>query len=127
MAIRDFVDGVGDFAGEVAGTVSNLAHSCRGKMIREKPYVEDSSESNVSASEESKLAPVDPTFGCDAALKTFYEGKDSNPNYFDWVDSPPKQVSKKVARANDRVALKVYKIKDLEVLQVSDQMSSIAN
>ena len=115
MGIRDLADGLGDFAGDVADHMSDLAHSCKGKIIKEKPYVEDSSDDmSVTDLKRSKAAPVDPTFGCDAALKTFYEGKNSNANYYDWVDSPPKRVSKKTARANDRVAVKVYKIKDLE-------------
>lgn len=108
MAIRDIAEGL-------ANSMSGLAHTCKGKIIREKPYVEDySTDSSSSVVKSGKLASVDPTFGCDASLKTFYEGKNSNANYFDWVDSPPKQVSKKVAKANDRVAIKVYKIKDLE-------------
>ena len=115
MGIRNVAESLGDLAGGVADTMSDLAHSCKGRIIREKPYVEDSSdESSAIDLKGSKPAPVDPTFGCDAAIRTFYEGKNSNANYYDWVDSPPKQVSKKVARANDRVAVKVYKIKDLE-------------
>jgi hypothetical protein len=49
-----------------------------------------------------KLAPKDPTFGVDAVLKTFYEGKNSNANYFDWVETPPKQMSKRAAMKQDR-------------------------
>jgi hypothetical protein len=61
-----------------------------------------------------KLAPKDPTFGVDAVLKTFFEGKNSTANHFEWVETPPKQMSKKAARAQDRVAIKVYKVKDME-------------
>lgn len=47
-----------------------------------------------------------------ASIKTFYQGKKSCVPYYDWVDSPPKQLSKKVVKSHDRVAIKVFKIKD---------------
>ena len=56
----------------------------------------------------------DPGFGSTPSVKTFFEGRDSNDNCIDWVDYPPKQMSKSAARAQDRVAIKVYKIKDKE-------------
>jgi hypothetical protein len=111
----------GDIVDDIGSGVAGLARSCKSKIVREKTYIEDytSDSSDAEPAKASKLAPSDPTFGCDASFKTFYEGKNSNANYFDWVDTPPKQVSKKVARANDRVAIKVYKIKDLEKAVVS--------
>jgi hypothetical protein len=54
----------------------------------------------------------DADFGTAAIIKTLYEGKNSGNGHFDWVDSPPKQLNKKVAKAHNRVAIKVYKIKD---------------
>src|SRR5580700_3791610 len=54
----------------------------------------------------------DPTFGTNAIVKTFYEGPNSGCGYFNWVETPPKQLKKKVALAYDRVAIKVYKVKD---------------
>ncbi|CAM1507520.1 Fc.00g071610.m01.CDS01 [Cosmosporella sp. VM-42] len=54
----------------------------------------------------------DPTFGADTTVKTLYEGRNSSPSHYEWVDYPPKQLSKSAARAQDRVAIKVYKIKD---------------
>jgi len=56
------------------------------------------------------------TLGVDATVKTLYEGKNSNPgnNCFEWVDYPPKQISKSVAKAQERPAIKVFKIKDRE-------------
>lgn len=56
----------------------------------------------------------DPGFGSDATVKTMYEGRNSNSVNFDWVDYPPKQISKSAARAQDRVAIKAFKIKDRE-------------
>jgi hypothetical protein len=56
----------------------------------------------------------DPGFGSEATIKTMYEGKNSTSAYFEWVDYPPKQLSKSAARAQDRVAIKVFKCKDRE-------------
>ena len=53
------------------------------------------------------------TFGTNPVIKTFYEGKSNGCN-INWVETPPKQLNKKVSRAYDRVAIKVYKIKDPE-------------
>lgn len=53
-----------------------------------------------------------PTMGCDAVIKNFYEGRDSHGTTYYWVDYPPKQLSKSVAKANDRVSIRVFKIKD---------------
>lgn len=61
----------------------------------------------------------DSTFGTDPVVKTFYEGKNSNANYYDWTEKPPRQVSKKLAKANDGVAIKVFKVKDLDKPVVS--------
>ncbi|KAM0464905.1 hypothetical protein ACHAPV_001896 [Trichoderma viride] len=46
----------------------------------------------------------DPNFGASPIIKTLY---DKNT-----VDYPPKQMSKSAARAQDRVAIKVYKVRD---------------
>ncbi|KAJ4257357.1 hypothetical protein NW762_008475 [Fusarium torreyae] len=72
----------------------------------EKEYEEETPE---------EVNNKDPTFGADTVIQTLYEGKNSSPtrNDWDWQDFPPKQVSKSVAKARDRVAIKVYKIKDL--------------
>ncbi|KAI3539715.1 ATPase [Colletotrichum filicis] len=59
-------------------------------------------------------SPKNPIFGIDATVKTYYEGKNSCNGIYDWVDFPPKQMSKKVAESQDRPAIKVYKIKDIE-------------
>ncbi|KAF2177318.1 P-loop containing nucleoside triphosphate hydrolase protein [Zopfia rhizophila CBS 207.26] len=52
------------------------------------------------------------TLGADVVTKTFYEGKNSDNTFFNWVDYPPRQISKSAAKAQDRVAIKVYKVKD---------------
>ena len=56
----------------------------------------------------------DPSFGTSPIVKTLYEGKGSQPGDYNWVETPPKQLKEKAARAYDRVAIKLYKIKDSE-------------
>lgn len=53
----------------------------------------------------------------------FYEGKNSSASHLDWTETPSKQLSKKVARANDRLAMKVYKIKDIEKPVINGKFS----
>ncbi|KAM5354481.1 hypothetical protein ACJ41O_001128 [Fusarium nematophilum] len=95
---------------------SDLIWKWRCKMTRRKdspldePIDKDYDGGDV---EEEAVAPKDPTFGADSVIKTLYEGRNSTPGDYEWVDYPPKQISKAVARAQDRVAIKVYKIKDL--------------
>jgi hypothetical protein len=60
----------------------------------------------------ARVIPNDPDFGASPTLKTFYEGKNSCAPQYDWVDSPPKQLSKKAAKSHDRVAIKIFKVKD---------------
>jgi hypothetical protein len=61
----------------------------------------------------------DLNFGTSAVLKTFYEGKNSRGSHYDWVETPPKQLNKKIAKAYDRVAIKIYKVKDSEQPTIS--------
>jgi hypothetical protein len=61
----------------------------------------------------------DPDFGTSTAIKTFYEGKNSRSGHYDWVETPPKQLAVKVAKANNRVAIKIFKIKDHEQPTIS--------
>ncbi|KAK5651959.1 hypothetical protein OQA88_11501 [Cercophora sp. LCS_1] len=52
--------------------------------------------------------------GTSLAVKTLYEGPGSNDGHYHWVDYPPKQISNRVAKAQNRVAIKVFKIKDTD-------------
>ncbi len=61
--------------------------------------------------------------GASASVKTLYEGPGSHDDKYDWVDYPPRQLSKSAAKAQDRVAIKVYKIKDLEKPVISGRFS----
>jgi hypothetical protein len=53
----------------------------------------------------------------------FYEGKNSNAGYYDWTETPPKQLSKRIAKANDRVSIKIYKVKDTSKPVVNGRFS----
>jgi hypothetical protein len=61
-------------------------------------------------------ASKDPTLGVQLRVKTFYEGRRSDPSShsFDWQDYPPKQVSAAAAKNISAFAIKVYKVKDRE-------------
>jgi hypothetical protein len=61
----------------------------------------------------------EPEVGSEPIVKIFYEGKGSRDGYINWVEIPPKQMSKRTAWRYDRVAIKVYKIKDFEKAPVS--------
>ncbi|KAF2670112.1 P-loop containing nucleoside triphosphate hydrolase protein [Microthyrium microscopicum] len=50
--------------------------------------------------------------GADPIVKTYYEGPKSREDYYDWSEAPPKQLSKKAALKADRIAVKLYKVKD---------------
>ncbi|EEH50656.2 uncharacterized protein PADG_06735 [Paracoccidioides brasiliensis Pb18] len=62
--------------------------------------------------------------GLDAVVKTLYEGKNGREGFYDWQDYPPRQqMSKKAAKENDRVAIVVYKVKDLSKPVISGRFS----
>ncbi|KAK0752558.1 P-loop containing nucleoside triphosphate hydrolase protein [Schizothecium vesticola] len=61
--------------------------------------------------------------GSSLAIKTLYEGPNSHDGCFEWVDYPPKQLSKSVAKAHDRVAIRVFKIKDKDKPVISGRHS----
>lgn len=61
----------------------------------------------------------DPEFGTSASVKVFYEGKNTGRGGINWVETPPKQLNEKVARANNRVAIKIFKLKDHEQPTIS--------
>ncbi|KAK3988891.1 ATP-dependent zinc metalloprotease YME1L1 [Cladorrhinum sp. PSN332] len=61
--------------------------------------------------------------GNNVSIKTLYEGPDSHGDRFDWIDYPPRQLSKSAAKAQSRVAIKVYKTKDPEKPVISGRYS----
>lgn len=61
----------------------------------------------------STLGPDrDPEFGTSTAVKIFYEGKPNRNGIMNWVETPPKQMKVKVAKANNRFAINIFKVKD---------------
>lgn len=62
--------------------------------------------------DDPKVPAPNSNYGVDAVVKTFYEGRHSNDSYYNWVDYPPKQLSKSASKAQDRMAIKIYKVKD---------------
>ncbi|XWW96099.1 hypothetical protein V2A60_004069 [Cordyceps javanica] len=60
--------------------------------------------------------------GGDPVSKIMYEGPDSSTWNYNWVDYPPKQISKATAREHGRVAIKVFKVKDHEKQCISGRL-----
>ncbi|KAK1251345.1 hypothetical protein MKX07_005900 [Trichoderma sp. CBMAI-0711] len=72
----------------------------------------DGKEVALAEGDEPK-SDKDTSFGSSPTIKTLYD-KNTSDAYttHEWVDYPPKQMSKSAARAQDRVAIKVYKVRD---------------
>jgi hypothetical protein len=117
-------------------SLSNVAGRCKDRInsmrsLNEKHLDDFSSESSVEIDIPPKggatlslpAKPLAPMIGADPIIKTFFEGKNSNDNYYEWVDSPPRQLSKRVAKQHDRVAIKVYKVKDISKPVMSGRFS----
>ncbi|KAF4979590.1 hypothetical protein FZEAL_4219 [Fusarium zealandicum] len=103
--LDDFRDGASDLIWKYRCKILHRKDSPLDEPLDlKKDYKEDESE-NVSHK--------DPTFGADTVIKTLYEGRNSDRGDYDWVDFPPREISKAAARSQDRVAIKVYKIKDV--------------
>jgi hypothetical protein len=90
-----------------------------GKDVLATPESTVDGDSEINAVAAPFIPGRDPDFGTSTAIKTFYEGKNSCNGIFDWVETPPKQLNVKVAKANNRVAIKIFKIKDHEQPTVS--------
>ncbi|KAK3372966.1 P-loop containing nucleoside triphosphate hydrolase protein [Lasiosphaeria ovina] len=77
------------------------------------------SKNPLASSVPSKNAEL----GSSVSVKTLYEGPNSHDDFYDWVDYPPKQLSKSAAKAQDRVAIKVFKVKDTDKPVISGRSS----
>ncbi len=53
--------------------------------------------------------------GGSVIVKTLYADRevDADEGYYNWLDYPPRQLSKSAARLHDRVAIRLYKVKDM--------------
>ncbi|KAM3506240.1 hypothetical protein MY11210_007636 [Beauveria gryllotalpidicola] len=60
--------------------------------------------------------------GGDPVSKIMYEGPESSAFNYNWVDYPPKQISKATAREHGRVAIKIFKVKDHEKQCISGRL-----
>ncbi|KAM0343402.1 hypothetical protein ACHAPU_008582 [Fusarium lateritium] len=103
----------------IGENISDMTWKWKYKLLHRKKSPLDEPidlEKEYEGEKPEEISNKDPTFGADTTIQTLYEGKNSDRtgNDWDWQDFPPKQVSKSVARARDRVAIKVYKIKDLQ-------------
>ncbi|KAF7558604.1 hypothetical protein G7046_g5560 [Stylonectria norvegica] len=98
--------------------ISDFVWKWRCKLLhRAEPSLSPSIDldADSAAEDDPKTTPSkDPTFGADATIKTLYERRNSSSSStdIDWVVYPPKQLNKSAARAQDRVAIKTYKMKD---------------
>ncbi|KAB5578162.1 P-loop containing nucleoside triphosphate hydrolase protein [Coniochaeta sp. 2T2.1] len=105
-----------------------LSHS---KSKNEKTLADFSAESvpsNVNGSGGGTVSavavgPKENTAGSSPSAKTYYEGPGSRAGFFNWVDYPPKQLSKSALKAQERVAIKLFKIKDSDKLVISGRSS----
>ncbi|KAK7745719.1 hypothetical protein SLS62_009685 [Diatrype stigma] len=61
--------------------------------------------------------------GSHPCVKTLYEGPGSTEGLKNWVDYPPRQLSKTAIRAQDRVAIVLYKAKDTDKPVVKNRFS----
>jgi hypothetical protein len=66
------------------------------------------------SSAKSKAKEAENTQGIDPVVKTYYEGPHSQDGNYNWVEFPPRQMSKRAAAKLDRIGIKVYKVKDTE-------------
>ena len=51
-------------------------------------------------------------FGSSVTVKTLYEGTNVGVGFNNWTDYPPRQLSKTATKQQDKVAIRLYKIKD---------------
>ncbi|CCT73694.1 related to TOB3 (member of AAA-ATPase family) [Fusarium fujikuroi] len=110
----------------VGENISDMAWKWKHKLLRRKKSPLDGPldlEKEYNEEEPEETDYRDPSFGADTVIQTLYEGKHSDPgrNNWDWQDYPPKQMPTAIAKARDRVAIKVYKIKDIQKGAISNR------
>ncbi|KAF4494600.1 ATP-dependent zinc metalloprotease FTSH 11, chloroplastic mitochondrial [Fusarium agapanthi] len=110
----------------VGENISDMTWKWKYKLLHRKKSPLDEPldlEKEYKEEEPEEINNKDPSFGADTTIQTLYEGKHSDPvrNNWDWQNFPPKQVSKAIAKARDRVAIKVYKIKDIQKGAISNR------
>lgn len=81
-------------------------------IFGEEREVEMTKGDSLPVKIKGKGKEVENTQGIDPIVKTYYEGPGSGNGVYQWVEIPPRQMSKRVAAKLDRIGFKVYKIKD---------------
>ncbi|KAJ4007242.1 hypothetical protein NW752_007778 [Fusarium irregulare] len=113
--------------GFIGDAISDVAWKCKCKLLPRKKSPLDVPVDVERGYEEEDIEDItskDATFGTDAVIQTLYEGKRSDGmRDFDWRTFPPKPISKAVIKARDRVAIRVYKVKDNDRDQVSGRFA----
>ncbi|EFX00303.1 aaa family ATPase [Grosmannia clavigera kw1407] len=110
----------------MTSSFKNKAWGWRCKVLGSKDEKSLSDFSNNSTDSEKRPAAVKPvkeTSGAALVVKTMYES-DMRHGIYSWSDYPPRQQSKRDLKNLDRVAIKVYKIKDMD-RPVIDGMHSL--
>ncbi|KAF5537852.1 TOB3 (member of AAA-ATPase family) [Fusarium mexicanum] len=110
----------------VGENISDMTWKWKYKLLHRKKSPLDEPldlEKEYKEEEPEEISNKDPSFGADTTIQTLYEGKHSDParNNWNWQNFPPKQVSKAIAKARDRVAIKVYKIRDIQKGAISNR------
>ncbi|CVL10632.1 related to TOB3 (member of AAA-ATPase family) [Fusarium proliferatum] len=110
----------------VGENISDMAWKWKHKLLHRKKSPLDGPldlEKEYNEEEPEETDYRDPSFGADTVIQTLYEGKHSDPgrNNWDWQDYPPKQMPTAITKARDRVAIKVYKIKDIQKGAISNR------
>ncbi|KAF5713584.1 TOB3 (member of AAA-ATPase family) [Fusarium mundagurra] len=111
---------------KVGENISDVTWKWKYKLLHRKKSPLDEPldlEKEYKEEKPEEINNKDPSFGAETVIQTLYEGKRSDPsrNNWDWQNFPPKQVSTAVAKARDRVAIKVYKIKDIQKGAISNR------
>ncbi|EPE07210.1 aaa family ATPase [Ophiostoma piceae UAMH 11346] len=75
--------------------------------VGEAPKTKGKSSLLASSAKDGKDA-----FGSSVTVKTLYEGSNLSEGFYNWIDYPPRQLSKTATKNQDKVAIRLYKIKD---------------
>jgi hypothetical protein len=105
-------------------TVSDF--SSDDSLLEKESLKEDAAQPTTKLSYKPKSTAAsskEPGFGGVASIKTLYEGKNSTDSYIDWQDYPPRQISSSAAKVQDRVAIKLYKVKDKDKPVISGKFA----
>ncbi|KAK1245574.1 hypothetical protein MKX08_005203 [Trichoderma sp. CBMAI-0020] len=95
--------------------ISDFAWKWRCKLfpVKDTAFSKRAAKGKDGAAADGADGDKDPSFGASPIVKTLYDKNTSDlHSRHEWVDYPPKQMSKAAARAQDRVAIKVYKVRD---------------